>query len=64
MRTGISGMTVRMTMPSLSSSFSRSERRRSLRPGTIAVISLNRVVPESMARRIAPVHRLPMSSTA
>ena len=48
MRTGVSAKTQRSTMPSASSSFSRSESMRSLRPGTASVRSLNRVTPPSM----------------
>ena len=64
MRTGVLGVTHRSMTPSASSSFSRSESIRSLRPGIACFTSLNRVSPVSIARTIAPVQRLPMSSIA
>ena len=56
--------TMRSTMFAASSSFRRSESRRSLRPGTAWMMSVNRVAPMSIALRIAPVQRRPISSTA
>jgi hypothetical protein len=60
----VDGTTVRSTMPSSSSSLSRSDKSLSLSPGTAARISLNRPVPASIERTIAPVHRRPMISIA
>ena len=37
---------------------------RSLRPGTVLVMSLNRISPQYMARTMAPVQRRPINSTA
>ena len=51
-------------MPSASSSLSRSERSRSERSGTSCLISEKRSGPSRRTIRIAPVHRLPTSSTA
>src|SRR3954454_18938174 len=51
-------------MPSCSSSFKRSESNRSERSGTHSLISEKRAGPSSRTNRIAPVHRLPTSSTA
>jgi len=62
-RTGVSGITVRRTIPSDSNSFKRSASMRSLRPGTVSHKSLKRVTPLNSARRIAPVQRRPISST-
>jgi hypothetical protein len=58
------GTTVRTTIPSASSSFSRSEIRRSLMPGMAALTSLKRVAPWIMARMMTPLQRRPISSMA
>ena len=51
-------------MPSASSSLSRSESRRSERSGTSSRTSEKRSGPSISTNRIAPVQRLPISSTA
>ena len=61
---GVDATTVRITIPSASSSLRRSERSRSLNPGTTEAMSLKRASPESIARKMAPVHRRPINSIA
>jgi hypothetical protein len=63
-RMGGPGSTSRATTPRASSSFIRSERRRSDSSGTACAISEKRMPPWSRTCRIAPVQRLPISSTA
>ena len=56
-------MTRRSTSPAASSSRSRLQHRRSDIPGTALTIALKRIGPDISIQRIAPVQRLPISST-
>src|SRR4051794_7673978 len=63
-RGGLPSSTRRSTIPSASSSFSRSDNSRSDRSGTHSLISEKRAGPSSSTATIAPVQRLPTSSIA
>ena len=63
-RTGVSGTTVRSTIPSSSSSRSRSLSIRSVMSGTAARSVANRQRERSSRKTIAPVQRRPISSIA